>query len=368
MQSLIKNGYSREEVINMLHSDNRKVKFRYDLLDNQDNKKLELKNVIDGKIDMKSLARIQRSGKFTIEEGENIDWLNDRVQPFIMFQMPDGKWIEWSLGIFLLSTPRRVESNQKVVRSVDAYDKIKILLDDRIDSRLTIPQGTSYINAITDLLVGASISKINIQYTDKVLRETREFEIGTEKLNIVNELLQEVNYYGLYVDENGYFTSKPYIVPSNRTEEYIYKNDNKSVLLPQPQEELDLFDIPNKFVVVQSNPESEPLKSIYENNNVRSKVSTLNRGRTIVDYREVDNIADQQSLDAYTERIANDASNVYGTVEFETALMPHHSFLDCIRLEYSDLQVSDKYIETSWSMNLQAGTRMKHTVRKVVRV
>jgi hypothetical protein len=170
------------------------------------------------------------------------------------------------------------------------------------------------------------------------------------------------------VDVNGYFTSNSYISPSLRPIEYTYKDDELSVTYRGMQEELDLFDTPNQFIVVRTNSEETPLKSVYTNSNAASPTSTVSRGRTIVDYREIDNISDQSALDSYTQRIAFEASQVYGKLNFETAIMPMHDYYDILKIEYGPLGVNDKYTETSWSIPLEVGGRMKHEVRKVVSI
>lgn len=82
----------------------------------------------------------------------------------------------------------------------------------------------------------------------------------------------------------------------------------------------------------------------------------------------MDNIADQDALDNYAKGLAENASNVYGYLDFETAIIPHHSYLDCLEVGNDFLGVKDKYIETNWSMQLHEGAGMKHKVRKVVKV
>ena len=81
-----------------------------------------------------------------------------------------------------------------------------------------------------------------------------------------------------------------------------------------------------------------------------NSITSSSRGRTIVDFREVDNIADQESLDAYVQRIANNASQVYGYINFETAIMPMHSYSDVLDLGYSKLGIAGKYSETNWTL------------------
>lgn len=369
MQEIAQGKYSKEEIIKMLHSPSRIVKFRYDLLDRNDKKIGELDSVISGEVSMNSLAtNSKRVGNFRIREDKNIDWLNDRIQPFCMFKMPDNEWIEYSMGIFLLSSPTKREENGNIYRDVESYDGLKVLLDDRFDKRYVIQEKSSYLKAITDILLEAGITKINIAETDLMLRTTKEFEIGTEKLRVINELLQEINYTSLWVDENGYYTAKPYILPNEREIEYTYADDKLSIMYPGIEEELDLFNVPNKFIVVASNPERSPLVSRYENINPKSLTSIPSRERVIVDYREVDDIANQEALDEYTKRIAYEASQVFGYVNFNTTIMPFHSYSDLLEIKNSILGIEANYVETRWRMKLKAGTQMEHTARRVIQI
>lgn len=401
MQELAQKGHTRQTVIDTLQmkTGSRQIKFRYDILDKNDNLKKTLTTVIDGEISMSAFADIKRTARFTVKDDNSIDWLNDRIQPFYMLKINkqviiivygifagqknageficgEGKktvqttksdWLEWPLGVFILSSPKK-QDNIIVTREVEAYDLSQILIDDKFVDRYTINVGTNYITAIKSLLTGTGIAKINIAATDKILSTAREFEIGTTKLSAINKLLSEINYTQMVVDEYGYFVSSPYRSPSDRVAEYTYKDDSMSILNHGMTEELDLFSVPNKWVVVLSNPELEPLSASYVNDNPASITSTISRGRTIVDFREVDNIADQESLDAYVQRIANNASQVYGYINFETAIMPHHSYSDVLNLEYSKLNISGKYSETNWTLPLKAGAMMQHQVRRVVNI
>ena len=182
-------------------------------------------------------------------------------------------------------------------------------------------------------------------------------------------MLKEINYTSIWVDEVGYFTSKPYVLPTLRTVEYEYRNDDMSIILPDTStEEMDLFSVPNKWVVVATNPETDPLVSRYTNDNAGSPTSTVNRKRNIVDYREVDDILDQKTLDEYVRRIAYEASQVYGKFIFETVIMPHHSYMDSLYCEHTDLGIKNKYIETSWQIDLKAGGKMQHSARRVIQI
>jgi hypothetical protein len=369
MQSIERNGFTRDQIINALHGRNstRTIKFRYDLLDKFEGKKGTLSSVESAEINMSAFSDIKRSARFILQDDGGIDWLNDRIQPFMLLQI-GSTWVEWPLGVFLLSTPSKKEKNQKVYREIEAYDGIQVLMDDKLDARLTKTSGTNYITAIKEILQSAGITKINIQDKTSVLAITKEWAPGSSKLQIINELLEEINYTQLWVDENGYYTSFGYVSPSIRAPEYTYRDNYLSVMYGGVTDEVDLFSVPNKWVVTASNPERPPLVATYTNSNPSSITSTVSRGRTITDARSVDNIADQASLNAYVNKIAFEASQVMGYVTFETALMPFHSYSDVIEVVYSHLGISGKYSEVSWTMPLVAGGRMLHKARKVVSI
>lgn len=369
MQSLARDGYTEKEVKDILHSRRgpRKLRFRYDLL-NKDNQYIRtLNNVLAGEVSMNSLAEIKRTARFSLKDDGDIDYLNDRIQPFVEVQMKSG-YISFPQGIFLLSSPTRTDQTNGVFRDIEAFGGLLILRDDKFEQRYIVPAGARYYDEIIKILDSAGIIKYNIENTDAVLQRDIEFEPGKEKLFAVNELLRQINYTPIFDDENGIFTSSYYRSPAVKSADYTYKDDELSVTFQGMQEELDLFNVPNKWVVVCSNAEQVPLVSSYTNDNPDSPISTVSRGRTIVDYREVSDIADQASLDAYVQRIAFEASQIYGKISFETAIMPMHDYADVLEIDYSPLGIKGKYAETSWTMPMAVGAKMTHEIRRVVQI
>jgi hypothetical protein len=373
MLDLAVNGYNKADIIKQLHAKNgvRQIKFRYNLLNKYEIKIGEISTLSEGNsINFESLAEIKRTANFVIKESDtnNIDWLNDRLQPVFCLKMPDGGYAKWNLGVFMLSSPSRKQDYNSIWREIEAYDTSLILQDDKFLNRYVIAQGTNYINAIKTIINGAGISKVNIPASDSEIGADKEFEAGQTKLSAINSLLAEINYTSLWVDENGYFTSKSYIIPTQRETDYTYKTDDLSVVHNGAIENLDIFNVPNTWVVTASNPEKLPLVSTYINNLPTSTTSTINRGRTIVKYAKTDDIADQTTLDAYTKRLAYNDSQVYGRFTFDTTCMPHHSFLDIINIDHNILNVSAKFTETSWNIELQAGGKMSHNLRRVINI
>ena len=342
---------------------NRKVGYRYELL-NKNNLKIGDLDMMSGSIDCKADAKIKKSGSFQISESifKDIDYLNDRICPYIII---DG--ISYPLGIFLISGKDRQKRNGAVYRNIEAFDLTQILLEDKIIDRYYVKKGTSYYILIKQLIESAGIFQTQIVYTDLKVQRDREFELGASKIDIINALLEEINYTNVYVDERGFVSAKPYIIPTLREIQHRYVvGENLKIQKDSLREELDIFNTPNVYVGVVSNSEQETFKAVYVNDNPTSPLSTVSRNRNIVKVINVTDIANLNVLEGYIKRVAYEESNAYSIINFQTLNEPGHSFGDCIYIKDKDFNLGHKYIETGWSMELKAGSTMNHTARRIV--
>lgn len=359
-------NYTIDQIKTALHADEVHMSFKYLLLDKFNRLKKTLTNVTFGHVENNALAQIKRTGRFTVHDDGSIDFLSDRIQPWCLVKMSNG-YAEFPLGVFLLTTPpRKADNVGNIIRDIEAYDLLQILVDDKVEQRYTVTAGTNYIAAVSTLLSGAGLTLVNLTPTDKTLPADRDWDPETPKLHIINDLLNAVNYKSLVIDENGVPVAEPYISPADRASEYTYKDDDKSVILPGVQEHLDLFGVANKFTAMVSQPDRPYLVSTYTNTNPDSPLSTVNRGRTILAPIRNLEAADQATLDALVQKMAFQESQVYQHVEFTTGIIPVHSDADVITLEYSKLGISAKYGETSWGFDLKSGAQMVHRARRII--
>ena len=366
------NSHSEEEILAAVRGadGSRRFSFRYELLDAGNVYVQDLEDtVLAGRVSMNWLADIKRTAAITVRERGEIDFLSDRIKPYVRLRIPPYgtyDYVEWPQGVFLLSTPKRNVDEQNVItREVECYDALKVFLDDKVDARYTVAVGANYTSVITTLL--GSIPK-SVAPSSKTLVAAKEWEPGTTKLKIINELLNAINYESLSFDEDGVAIAQPYRDPTGRTEEYTYSANTDSLILPNVDEEIDLFDVPNKWTLVVSDPDRPALTSSYTNSDPASPTSTIRRQRTILDFRTEEDAADQATLDAKVQRLAFEASQVYQAIDFSTGMMPIHSGNDVYRLVYPALAVNAKFSEQTWDMELRAGAPMKHRARRVVTV
>jgi hypothetical protein len=278
-----------------------------------------------------------------------------------------SNFVEWPLGVFLLSSPSRsIDDGNTITRTVDAYDKLLIFSDDLVTDRYSLAAGTVVTDQVRTIL--SAVTSASVVNSAATLPTVREWEPGTSKLAIVNDLLASINYRSVSFDETGRAVVQPYQTPAVRASEFEYSDDEQSVSLPEIDQTLDLFSIPNRWVLVVSDPDRSALTSTFTNDDPTSLTSTISRGRVIVDFRTEQNAVDQPSLDGLAQRLAFEASQVYEEIAFSTALMPLQSFDDVYTLTFNRLAISDKYSGHTWDMTLRAGEPMRHTARRVVQV
>lgn len=347
----------------------REMHFRYDRLSSTNTYLGPLTNVLSCNVDNNYLADIKRSANFTLVDDGTINFGKDRIKPYARLFMPDGGWVEWALGVFLLSTPARtLVSGMYVSRDVEAYDQLLVLRDAAPIDRYSIAAGVAYTDAIAAAVALAGITATNITASASTLPSATEWDPGTSYLRIVNDLLGAINYESAAFDEAGTFVAKPYILPSSRASDFTYATDSQSVIAGDILDTLDLYSVPNQFVLVKSEADQPPLRGLWVNTNPASPTSTVSRGRTLsITIPETD-APDQATIDLKAQRAAFEASQVYEVVEFKTALMPMHGNADVLTFTAAGLSLDTKFTEHEWSFELLAGSLMSHKIRKVVGV
>ena len=243
------NNYTDKQIDDALRmkGDSREVSFRYELLDRHDVRIGVLDGVRSARITYGEFNAIKRTASFLLDEylRRDINFLTDEIEPWFILHMPDGGFVEWPLGIFLLESPGREADGSVVTREIGGYDKTIILEEDRLENRYFMSAGSSYIGEINKILSLTGITKINIIDSPLVLRSDKEFAIGTKIKEAVNDLLNQINYGSLFVDEVGFVRAAPYLEPSQRPITQIYSTKRDSIIHPRFSESLDICPLRN---------------------------------------------------------------------------------------------------------------------------
>lgn len=338
----------------------RKVSFQYELLDSNNQHIKWLKNIESCIITYKFLAQLKSSAEITMSEDGSIDYLNDRIKVYMKLN-----GTQYPLGVFLLCTPDREITECKITRKITGYNLCQLLLDAKLESRLVLSIGTNVVNEVIRQIG----SNYNIATSSQVLSSEKVYEIGTSKLDIINDLLDVINYNSLRVDNNGVYVSEPYVLPTAREYNQVYEDNQDSIIISDMTDSLDLFSIPNVFIRYTNNLDMSPLTYTYENNNASSVTSTVNRKRRIVDAQSVE-ASDQATLEAITKKQAYEYNSVYSHLNFKTAIDPTilNIFMPIAWIKVNQGSINDKYTITSIKFKCDVGELASLESRKVVMI
>ena len=356
-------GYGAEAVRQALHaaSGARTVRYLFERL-NADRVPLGALSAVDGTISLDYNAQIMRTGRFVIRDDPAVNWQAELLRVWFAVSMPDGGDARFPLGLFYMPTAPKTGSAH-VYREVEAYDTTTILWDDQVTSRYRIAKGTKYTAALSGIFSSVGVHDAIIEPSESVTQTALEWDAGTPKGEIVQQLLTADNYEPLMADAWGRWMCRKYKDPRARAAEYRYTADELSVLLPEQTVDEDIFRIPNVFIGVVSRPDRPAMSFSYEITDPKSPLAAVNRGgRRVAETKIYEDAASAAALEADVRRRAGRATSFVSSVRFATAPMPQHAAGDILWLESGGLR--GKYQETKWTLDLRAGGQMTHEAQK----
>lgn len=312
---------------------------------------------------MDSDAAINWSLRGTFLHNQNVDYITDELRPIIIV---DG--VESPAGVYRFVT-RRENHNQAgaVYEDIEAYDRAILLKWAKLEKRDFWAAGTSYDTIISHYLTAAGITHVTYAPSAYVLQSDREdWDIGTPYIEIVNALLSEINYQSIWFDDRGIAQIGPYAALSAENIQHTY-TDNAVVLHPDLSREIDIYDRPNVFIAILENPEyPEPLYATAVNDTPGSQLSTVRRGLRIPAVYKVGNIASQEELQAYINKIRDESMWASEIIDVQTPIMPGHTVANVIALVHGETQ--GIFREKRWSFSLETGAYMAHKLQRVVMI
>lgn len=316
-----------------------------------------------GQIICDSTASIKRSLSCElVEVPEDVNFLQDELK--VSFVL-DG--VKIPLGIFNITTmPCKVDENGRKTFSCEGYDRTYKLYQRKIEKRAEgyFASGRRYTDVIKELLIKAGITDYVITDSDLVLSVDREdFEVGTDYLTIVNTLLNEINYTGIWFDSNGYARADLYESPVNRAVNFSYHSGRDSIIMRSHERENDSFEAYNVFTVGVSNAE-QTIYAYAVNDDIESKLSTVNRGRIPAPVVMLDSTADENTAQQYADNLKFKSMISTEIVKVRTAIDREHEAFEVVEIDLPE--VKGKYEEIGYNISLDGSALMNHTLRRAV--
>lgn len=283
--------------------------------------------------------------------------VSDRLQVFLV---KDG--LEESLGIFMIISSPKKDTGLLETYNFECYDESMKLDQNQIEDRLFIPVGTSYLSEIKRLLVNKGFTLIISDDSSSLFLSDREWEAGSDILDIINELLVEINFSEFHINSNGYAMLLK--KQTKYTSDFIYKLGENSVIEPGTNEEFDIYSIPNIFVGVVSNPDVPLMRYKVVNDRLDSSISTVNRGYELTKYYKLNNIASQIELEEFIKNVFNDSLQKTEKISFNSEQQAGHEYECTVQIDTNSIK--GLFVETEWTIKLGVKGNMTHVAERKV--
>ena len=270
-----------------------------------------------GSIEYNDLTAIKVSGSLPYIKLPEIG--NDYIRVYSR-HIQKGKVHEVLHGTFIASAPSSVLNRKSRKGSLDIYSLLQVIQDASISVPLSIPKNTQAVAFAVTMITGRTgISALGLVVQSDAstakLSSDWVYDIGTSRLEIINDLLAFAGFKNADVDASGTIRMLAFTNPEELSPTVVLRDDEPGCMFaPSVKHELDFFSVPNVFVAVMSNSEAS-LVAKAENTDPTSIYSKQSRGREIVVKEDVSDIENQTALDTFARRRLTELSSSVETVE-----------------------------------------------------
>jgi len=278
-----------------------------------------------GSIEYNDLTAIKVSGSLPYISLPEIG--NDYIRVYSR-HLQKGKVHEVLHGTFIASAPSSVLNRKSRKGSLDIYSLLQVVQDASISEPLSIPKSTKAVDFAVTMITGrAGIKALGLAVqsdaSEAELGSDWVYDIGTSRLEIVNELLAFAGFRNADVDASGTIRMLTYTNPEDLSPTVVLRDDEPGCMFaPSVKHELDFFSVPNVFIAVMSNAE-ESFVAKAENTDATSIYSKQARGRDIVVKEDVSDIESQTALQAFAQRRLSELSSSVESVEIAHPYLPY---------------------------------------------
>ena len=300
-----------------------------------------------------SLTHTTTSGikrRLTMNLGVNftsqVNPITDRILPYMIVG-----GTTWPLGRYMFSTDTKAISTRGDRGSYTLLDE-GFIVDQQIQSAFA--PNDSVTGAVLLLLTGLPLPGVMIEASP--YPAAGAFNIGQTRGQILDAYATQGDYFPYWFDNTGNFHMIRTRDPGVEIPDFNYDVGNKitrdSIALTS-----DILTAFNKFIVVSNAGEAQgaALVGTYEVP-PSAPHSIANRGFVLSTVFSIQ-AASQGQVSAAAKNLGI-RSTVYERISLETALDPRHDSYNIIRFR------GVNWLELSWSMELIAGGKMQHTMRK----
>lgn len=304
--------------------------FEYYIVDPEtwkDSKKLN--TVINSKISRDLEAETLGSASITISES-----IGECYIRIYLITIQNRKREKHPLGTFLIQTPSYSFDGKVKTISTDAYTPLLELKEKNPPIGYSIYKNENILDRAYEILRNQMRAPIVRDNKDATINENFVANLDDTWMTFIIDLLDKVDMQ-LSLDELGRVLFSPKQDLKSLQPIWTFNADNSSILYPNFDIDHDLYGIPNVVEVVYSNA-SKTVCATAVNDDKNSPVSTVNRGRRIVNRITNPSIVgnpSEKELKTYAEKVLKQLSSIEYTITFSHGYCPIR-IGDCVRLNY----------------------------------
>lgn len=253
-------------------------------------------------------------------------WPHVQIRPHVTIKgLPEAP-----LGTFLPSTPIVTYKDGSQTWGVELLDRTSMIAEDFFAHTYSIPAGVNVVDRVWEILRSTGAAVGNPPPASSLpsgvattLTKGRTWEAGTNKLTIVNDILEAAGYMALWADAEGAFRLSKSVAAKNRPVAYEFIDGENCIYRPEFTIEKDIYSIPNKVVMIgQGDSDTAAPVATALNLDRRSPSSFQNRGRWITDITRGVDAESQTELQAKANARLEQLTAAQGVVTIEHGPVP----------------------------------------------
>lgn len=290
--------------------------------------------------------------------------ITDRIRPYMSVSLPDGSVEEFPLGRYMYNSFNRAVNTGGDQSQNNLFDEM-FIVDQQIISSFNVGnfgyrQGVAPEEAIEKLLrplVQAGLIRYSL--VDSGQGVYGSWPPGTTRAKILSDICTQGGYFQPWFDNAGIMQIIPAFNPAEKLPDFDF-DLNDVVFQDTISYTNDFLEAPNRYVAINtsgttSDGTSTTASGYYD---VPSSApwSFANRGFLIPDVTDIQ-APSFASLKRVAQTIA-EQDTIFERVQLSSAPNPLHDSYNVIRWQES------QWLEISWSIQMQEGAPMLHTMRK----
>lgn len=269
---------------------------------------------------------------------------------------------EAALGTFLPSTPISTYKDGSQTWDVELLDRTSMISEDYFSQTYSIPDGVNVVDRVWEILRSTGAAVGNPPPASSLpsgvattLTKGRTWEAGTNKLTIVNDILEAAGYMPLWADAEGKFRLSKSVAAKNRPVAYEFVDGENCIYKPEFTVEQDIYSIPNRVVMIgQGDSDTAAPVATATNTDRRSPSSYQNRGRWITDVTRGVDAESQAELQAKANAKLEQLTAAQSVVTIEHGPVPGLRANQVVRFaRHGGAGIDGLYVVTSirWPQN-----------------